>query len=209
MKQKSKMRRIFVSTIVFSMLLIMNFFSLPVMAAELQVIGSDTGLEVISADKFFNEFNIYPGDTVEGKVTIKNTNNTPFELFLTANRIDAEPPLGEVDLYKQLILTVTLRNKIIYNGRMCDFACEEGVSLGVFNAGKTEIMKLSVYLPGEETGNAYQNITHTNQWIFKAVSQESQLPKTGMNADIGIAVVIGIILAGVGVLGIYKYKHSI
>jgi LPXTG-motif cell wall-anchored protein len=187
----------------------MSLFSLPIMAADLQVIGNETGLKVISEDTFINELNIYPGDTIEGKVTIKNTNHIPFELFLKASRIDPQPPLGETDLYKQLILTVTLRNEAIYSGNMCDFACDDGISLGVFNAGDTETMKISIYLPGEETGNEYQNIQHSNQWIFKAVSQESQLPKTGMNKYVWIVTVAGIILLAAGILGIYKYKRSI
>jgi LPXTG-motif cell wall-anchored protein len=195
--------------IVLNLLLIVSFFNFPVFAAELQIIGGETGLKVIASDTFFNELNIYPGDTIEGKVTIKNTNNTPFELFLTANRIDTQPPLGETDLYKQLVLTVILRNETIYSGHMCDFADEDGISLGVFNAGQTETMKISVYLPGEETGNEYQNIKHSNQWVFKAVSQESDLPKTGINSNIGVLTVVGIILIAVGALGIYKYKRSV
>ena len=107
MRLKIKRRLAFLGSAVLGIMLIMNFFSVPISAETLQVIGNNTGLEIIPSDnKFFEELNLNPGDYIEGTVTIKNNYDAAFELFLKTGRVEEEPPLGSADLFKQLQVKV-------------------------------------------------------------------------------------------------------
>lgn len=184
------------------------FLITPVRANDFMVIGSNIGLEVTPHDQnLFNELNLNPGDYKESNITIKNTNNAPFELFLKAERLDQEPSSGNPDLFKQLIITVFLRGKEIYSGSMINFATgQSGIALGKFNPGETQQMKVLIHLPGVETGNEFMGLTHKNQWIFTATN--NGLPKTGETFNYTFLIVTGLVLILLGVLALYKSKKT-
>jgi len=204
MKNK-KVRVLFIAILC---MLITGFFTVPISAASIEVIGNDTGLEIIpSSNKFFEELNLSPGDEKEGTVVIKNKYDAPFELFLKTERTDTASALTNTDLYKHLQITVTLKGEQIYSGNMSGFASGEGISLGIFEPNATEVMKITVKLPGQQTGNDYQNTEHNNKWIFTAVSKE-KLPKTGMDIKTGVFSAAGVLLLTAGAFGIYRLRKS-
>lgn len=181
----------------------------PAKANGLEVVGSDIGLEVTPHDQnLFNELNLNPGDYKESHITIKNTNKVEFELFLQVKRLDEIPSLKNPDLFKQLIVTVSLGDKVIYKGPMIAFATgENGISLGNFKPGDVQDMKLLINLPGAETGNEYMGLTHKNQWVFTAKSKSGgDLPKTGEKYNHGFFIITGLLLISLGILTFYKSR---
>lgn len=208
MRLKIKRRQALFCSIIFSVMLMLSFFPVPISAETLQVIGNDTGLEIIPSDnKFFEELDLNPGDYIEGTVKIKNNYDAAFELFLKTDRVEEEPPLGSADLFKQLQVKVFLHGNVIYSGKMSDFAKGEGISLGTFKPGIVSVMKISVKLP-EQTGNEYQGLTNSSKWIFTAVSKK-ELPKTGTDLKTGALAVIGTAFLLAGAFGVYKFRKSV
>jgi hypothetical protein len=103
MRLKRKRMSALICGVILGIMLMLSFFSVPISAETLQVIGNDTGLEIIPSDnKFFEKLNLNPGDYIEGTVTIKNNYDAAFELFLKTSRVEEEPPLGSADLFKHL-----------------------------------------------------------------------------------------------------------
>lgn len=141
-------------------------------AVDLELRGTDLGLEIIpSSTKLFDLDRLNPGDTKEGKITIKNNYTSPFNLYMRAERMS---PVSEnsADLFKQLNLTVSLKGTVVYSGSMEDFAISN-ILLGVFNPNDMEELKAIVHLPGPETGNEYQGTNVDVKWIFTATSEGS------------------------------------
>lgn len=137
-------------------------------AEDLELIGTNLGLEVIpSGSKLFDLNKLNPGDREEAKITIKNNYSSPFHLYMRAERMSPTPEEGEVDLFKQLNLTVYLRGNIVYSGSMKDFATSN-ISLGVFKSNDIEDLRAVVHLPGLETGNEFQGSGVDVKWIFIA-----------------------------------------
>lgn len=142
-------------------------------AEDLELRGTDLGLEIIpSTSKLFDLQNINPGDSKDGKITIKNNYEAAFDLFMRAERnVENNPaPLaGEADLFDKLILTVNFRGNQIYSGTMNDFA-KTNLPLGRFQPNDIEDMTARVELPGPGTGNEYQGKVVDVNWIFTATS---------------------------------------
>lgn len=149
----------------------------PVHASNnLELIGTDVGLEVTPQDEnLFNEFNMNPGDSVTGKLVIRNAYVDSFDLYMRTERVSEEPGEGEPDLYQQLIITVTFRGDTIYSGPMKDFG-GEGIELGSFEPGDMEEIAVQVLLPGATTGNEFQGASLENKWIFIAETDTVDIP---------------------------------
>ncbi|MDY0235903.1 MAG: hypothetical protein RBR71_07720 [Gudongella sp.] len=148
----------------------------PSYADNLEVIGNDIGLEVSpSGVKLFNLTNMNPGDTNEAKVTLKNTLEFKFELFMRTERISPEPAEGDADLFKQMILTINYDGQVIYSGSMADFA-QSNISLGFLNPGDNKELMAIVHLPGAETGNEFQGKSVEVRWVFIAEQRPDNPP---------------------------------
>lgn len=153
---------------IFSLVLI--FFTVqPVYAGNnLELVGTDVGLVVTPQDEnLFNEFNMNPGDSLSGKLVIRNSYVDGFDLYLRTERVSEKPGEGEADLYDQLMMTVTFRGRTIFDGPMKYFA-EEAIELGSFEPGDMEEIVVQVSLPGATTGNTFQASSLENKWILTA-----------------------------------------
>lgn len=217
MKQRQIRKTTFVR-IILLIVIIFCFAAKPVYASDLEIIGKDVGLEVIPKDKnLFQVMNMSPGDYLTSKLTIKNDYKNAFELFMKAERQNDEPSIGEPDLYKQLLMTVTLRGEKLFKGFMIDFAEGNGISLGKFEPGDIKEMLVDVSLPGKETGNEFQGKRLDTRWIFTAASEDvidipdepvpgGTLPKTGSGINSSLYTVLGLFMICTGTLGLYIFS---
>lgn len=157
-------------------LLLVTLTSTMAYADNIKVIGNDIGLLVTPADtNLFEEMNMNPGDCKEATITIENNYTSPFRLYLKINRLDEEPPLGDPDLLKQIMATISYRNVIIHQGPMSDFiSTANGIDLGKYNPGDVQEIKVTVCLPGAETGNEFMGLSAKNEWIFTAQGEEKE-----------------------------------
>lgn len=145
-------------------------------AEDLELIGKELGLVVEpSSTKLFDLSNLNPGDTKEAKITIKNKYTSPFQLYMRTERMSEVPTEGEPDMFKQLIITVYLGDKLVYSGSMMDFATSN-ISLGKFNGNANMELKTVVNLPGPETGNEFQGKGVDVKWIFIAQADKPEDP---------------------------------
>lgn len=196
-------------------------YSTNVYASNIGLIGNDKGLKVSPDNsKLFDISNMNPGQTVSSKIIVENDYSEPFELFLKTERVGIEPLQGEPDLYKQIQLEVTFRGKVIFSGAMIDFANGgSSISLGTFSAKEVQEIVATAYLPGLETGNEFQGKNLKTKWTFVATSTEpsetksvvgtSVLPKTGSAITTYVYIVVGVILIGAGIFGVYRIKHKV
>ncbi|MDV3428109.1 MAG: LPXTG cell wall anchor domain-containing protein [Bacillota bacterium] len=218
MKQIKLSKNTFISMIL-TLALIFIIAVKPVYADDLEIVGKDIGLEVIPKDKnLFQVMNLNPGDYLSSKLTIKNNYDDTFELFMKAERQNEEPSEGEPDLYKQLLMTVTLRGKEIFKGSMIDFAKGNDISLGKFEPGDIEEMAVNVSLPGKETGNEFQGKKLDTKWVFTAISETTDipdepvpagsLPKTGFDINSNLYTALGLLLICAGAFGLYIFRGN-
>ncbi len=158
-------------------LVLMGMVPTPVAAADLEIRGSDIGLEVLpSGTNFFDLIGMDPGDSSSGTLTIRNSYAGAFALYMRAEKNGAmETP----DLFNILKLKVVFRGAIVFDGNMKDFAAVN-TALGSFQPGEVQTLSATVSLPGPETGNEYQGKTTRVKWIFTA--QSSYTPP-GPNPD--------------------------
>lgn len=212
-----KIRKTAFFSVILLIALIFTFAVKPVYASDLELIGKDIGLEVVPKDKnLFQVMNLNPGDFLTSKLTIKNNWDNTFELFMKAERQNEEPSMGEPDLYKQLLMTVTLRGKEIFNGSMIDFTKGNAISLGKFEPGDIEEIVVNVSLPGKDTGNEFQGKKLDNKWIFTATSETTDipdepvpsgnLPKTGFDINSNLYTVLGLFMICAGAFGLYIFS---
>lgn len=148
-------------------LILMGMVPTPVAAANLEIIGSDVGLEVIpTGTNFFDLIGMDPGDSSAGTLTIRNSYAGAFDLSMRAEKNGAmETP----DLFNILKLKVVFRGVVVFDGNMKDFATVN-TGLGSFQPGEVQALNATVSLPGPETGNEYQGKTTKVKWIFTAQS---------------------------------------
>lgn len=140
-------------------------------AEDLELRGTNLGLEIIpTTSKLFDLQNLNPGDSKEGKITIKNNYVAPFNLYMRAERMSPYLLPEEADLFEQMILTVKLRGNTVYSGPMKDFATSN-IFLGSFDPNDIEELVATMNLPGPETGNEYQGKSVDVKWIFIATSE--------------------------------------
>jgi LPXTG-motif cell wall-anchored protein len=160
-----------------TILLLFSLTSTIAFADNVKVIGNDIGLVVTPEDtNLFEEMNLNPGDCKEATITIENNYTSPFQLYLKINRLDEEPPLGDPDLLKQIIATISYKDTIIHQGPMSDFVTTpNGIDLGNYNPGDVQEIKIEICLPGLETGNEFMGLSAENQWIFTAQGEDEEL----------------------------------
>lgn len=140
-------------------------------ASNIKILGDREGLKLLTENKnMFDLNNLNPGDTYESEITLENRYDDCYiEIFLRTDRISKEPGLGEADLFDQLVISVYLDDELLYNGKMKGFATEN-TSLGSLINNESKKMKVSVNLPGKETGNEFQGEELVANWIFTAQS---------------------------------------
>ncbi len=178
MRSKTIIGRISLMTF---MLIVFSLVLLPPSAFannSLEVVGGENGLEVIPHDEnLFNEFNLAPGDTLEGKLTIRNNDQNTFALFLRAETLNDGLFDGlfnkTPDLSEKLLMEVRLRDDILYEGPMNAFAVGDGIPLGNFEPGEVQELDIQIHLPGATTGNEYMGLSVKNQWVLTAQSEET------------------------------------
>lgn len=197
-------------------LFISAFAPSKIYAADMELIGNGTGLEIIpESGKVFDITNLNPGDTAEANITMTNKYINVFELFMRAEQMNSSSPSGDgADLFEQLVLTVYLDNEKIYNGTMMDFATSN-ISLGKFRYNDTKKLRATICLPGVETGNEFQGKNTDIKWIFVAQLDGPKsgkpkapiLPKTGEILST-IFYGMGICIIGFGIGVGRKNKNS-
>jgi LPXTG-motif cell wall-anchored protein len=180
------------------------------LAADVELIGNDKGLELsMETDRLFNLTNLNPGDTHEANITIKNRHVRPYELFMRAERVGVAPGEEEADLFKQLMLAVYIGEREVYSGSMAGFAATN-ISLGKFDLNETEKLRAVVHLPGSETGNEFQGKSVDVKWIFTAQADELEPEEPDEPKDpdkpfppkTGDVIPMGFYGLGLGLLGL-------
>ena len=200
-------------------LIIVAAFYTKVEAKTIELTGSEKGLYVTSDNnELFNIVNFNPGQTVKSNLTIKNNYSEEFDLFFKPRRVSEAVLEGEPDLEKQLKLTVKYKGKDIYNGNMSDFDnADDSIALGTFSPGETQNIDVTVYLPGEETGNEFQGKSVKTEWVFTASRMQSNnekvmaktvLPNTGHDLRPVLYSVLGGTLILLGAIWLMKVRKK-
>lgn len=143
-------------------------------ADDVKLVGTSSGLVLEpEGEKLFDLTRLNPGDTIKRTINITNSYSKPFTLYLRAERVREEPENGAPDLLKQLILTITYEDEVIYKGPASGKDGESGdmtnnISLGKFNPQDKRQLVAEITLPGPETSNEFQNTKAEIKWIFTA-----------------------------------------
>ena len=149
--------------------IIMHCFVMNVNAGDWQIIADEkNGLTASPKTRgdpqLFSFDRITPGDSASSAITIKNNCPFPIELTVVTENLLEIPP-GEPDLSSQLILSANLDGADIPA-----LASTSGEYLlpVTFMPDRTYCLTLTVNLPGETTGNEFQNTSALLQWKFIA-----------------------------------------
>lgn len=129
------------------------------------VLASDTAnknerFEIISQDgQNINISNMAPGDIYTKKYTLRNKSSDPTDVLLDFKKISS----SKSDLFNQLNLTVIYDGNEIYHGIMSQF---KGTKLSQIPGNSEKLLEIIQELPGEETGNEFQNSVLETEFIF-------------------------------------------
>ncbi len=133
---------------------------------DMELRGDASGLVLLPpGGKLFDLQNMVPGDTRTAKLTINNSYNRYYDLWMHAEIVENPEP----GLLAQLVLTAKLGDETIYEGSAEGFPSSANkLHLGRFQPGQGGELTAAVHLPGPETGNEYQGTTARVNWIFTA-----------------------------------------
>ncbi len=141
----------------------------------LYVDSGNCGLVVEAPGPPVDTSNLNPGDRKESSLDIKNTKDTPLEYHFNIeipHRSPGEyPGLEGKYLEEVLEFTITLDDEQIFQGLLSEFRDKFGDAGILIQLGgnTSQEMEVSVYLPGEKTGNAYQGASVSVQFSFISV----------------------------------------
>ena len=113
---------------------------------------------------------LVPGDVVEQEINLNNTTSDEIEYFVTVKKQE-DMSDKQIALLKKLKLTVSVGDKVVYEGSIFDV---EKISLGQYNSKQSAKAKFSVKIP-EELGNEYSIINTSVNWLFSVNGKE--IPK--------------------------------
>lgn len=181
---------------------------------------------------FLEKYEMLPGDSTNGTITIKNNLDEPFKVYLETEDLDED----EKDISKVLDLSIKYDGKSIYNGNLLGHEnLRNGIELGVVNPGEEKLLDASVTLNGKATDNKYKNKSVDVDWIFTAVGTKDNkeissindginssinnldeiaqkvkgvLPKTGYEYIVGLLVGLLIVVVGIFLLLNRKKKNK-
>lgn len=135
--------------------------------------GETEGIVFIDDDKpFLESYGMLPGDSISRGIVIKNNWNTPFKVYMRAERVT---PKEEYDLLNKLYLEIKNGENLIYEGSVSgnNYLISD-IYLGTYKPGEESNLYAKVYLDGESIGNEYKNKSAQVNWIFTATSYEDE-----------------------------------
>ena len=115
-----------------------------------------------------------PGDKESGTIFVRNTDDSPFELYLKAERVTCQQ---EFDLLDHIALKVNYRDEVIYEGPMSgEEGLEDSIYLGSFNPNQEAELVAEIMLDGETSTENYGNQIAQVNWIFTALRENDKEP---------------------------------
>lgn len=145
--------------IVFLTLFLSFHIKLPIVLASDNA-SKNERFEIISPDGQNNNISdMVPGDTYTKKYTLRNKLSDPTDVLLDLKKISS----SKSDLFNQLNLTIIYDGNEIYHGIMSLF---KGSKLNQIPGNSEKILEIIQELPGEETGNEFQNSALETEFIF-------------------------------------------
>ena len=136
--------------------------------------GSAKGLVSIPSDTFLEFLDMMPGDKESGTIFIHNTDDSPFELYLKAERMTSQQ---EFDLLDHIALKVNYQDEVIYEGPMSgEEGLEDSIYLGTFNPNQEAELVAEIMLDGETSTENYGNQIAQVNWIFTALRENDKEP---------------------------------
>lgn len=126
--------------------------------------GEYTGKFTLSSNtsEIFNIENALPGNSWEGKITVKNNAARTMEVSL----VDIESNLDDLALYNALELEIEVNSEIVYSGGYG--ATPDPVSMYYkIRPGEQLIFHVTVTFP-EECGNDFMGKEMDSNWTFEA-----------------------------------------
>lgn len=159
--------------------------------------GNADGIVYFPGEKPFLEFDrMIPGDSVEGKMILKNSFSDAYEIFLRAEA----GGVNDEYLLKRLNMQITYDGKGLYQGNaMGSNGLEKNISLGIIEPGKQKELEAKVLLDGRSVGNEYKGKEGKVNWIFTAIripqnSSGMDSPKTGDDTRIALLILINLLM---------------
>lgn len=127
----------------------------------LEAVEEAGGLRLVLSGngKLFDFKNMYPGDTRQATLTIKNSCSRPCRFDL---QVKKDQGSGLPSLLGQLELIAADNDAVFYQG---SFDRLGPINLGSYASGDSHDLSLEVHLP-EETGNDYQGLSAGVKFIF-------------------------------------------
>lgn len=157
--------------------------------------GNADGIVYLPEGKPFLEFEgMVPGDSVEGKMILKNSFLDAYEIFLRADGVDDEY------LLQRLNMQITYDGKELYQGNaMGSNGLEKNISLGIIDPGKQKELEAKVLLDGRSVGNEYKGKEGKVNWIFTAIRIPQNLsrldsPKTGDDTRMTFLILLNLLI---------------
>lgn len=160
---------------------------------------------VTTEDNFFSDLNqMLPGDTLDGKATIKNAGGRRTEIFFTTEPENInEDDAIEKEALERITMKISIGDKVIFDGPLSK-SCEN-VSLGKYGDGDSAQLSFELQVPADMT-NEFNMQELGVKWVFSA-EEEPEIIKTGDDTNYEYYL-IGLGLATVGITYIFLEKKD-
>lgn len=132
----------------------------PDVLASASVNGNERFEIICQEGQNINISNMAPGDSHTKKYTLKNKLSSSTDVLLDLKKISC----SEHDLFHQLKLTLIYDGNQIYHGIMSGF---KATTLSQVPGNSEKILEIIQELPGEETGNEFENAVLESEFIFR------------------------------------------
>ncbi|MGL4773489.1 MAG: LPXTG cell wall anchor domain-containing protein [Clostridium sp.] len=180
---KKLIKTIILTSFILSSLSMQGFATQNYSPPNVRLEGNSEGIVFIPENTpFLVKENMVPGETLERTMVLENKYDSPYEVFLRAERVT---PKEEYDLLNKLELTIKYDNQIIYKGRASgENNLINDISLGTIKPGEVKNLIAEVHFDGSTIGNEYKNKKGQVNWIFTAINNKQGVkpdtkPQTG------------------------------
>ena len=142
--------------------------------------GKAHKLLAVPGDFFHNLKRVMPGEIYRDEIALLNTAEESVELFFHTEIENQK--IEQLELLEQISLTISLDDKVLYEGNLLSKELDEDISIGIYESGEKGVMKFELRVP-KELKNVYALRDANVKWIFSVFEKEMEKESNVLSSE--------------------------